>query len=135
MWCFFVVGSLRGAAVGSEWSLRSVAVRLPCAGAVYKGPYPFAEARATILKFALPVLRQGDLPLLGELRFTLEHLLARSGGLARLALFACKKRDSPERTQAGAVDRAWRDLRDGALGIRECEGRQSGSPRSLSERG
>ena len=43
-----------------------------------------------------------------------KHLLARSGGLARLALFACKKRDSPERTQAGAVDRAWRDLRDGA---------------------
>jgi hypothetical protein len=46
-----------------------------------------------------------------------------------------KKRDSPERTQAGAVDRAWRDIRDGALGILECEGRQSGSPRSLSERG
>ena len=47
----------------------------------------------------------------------------KSGGLARLALFACKKRDSPKRTQAGAVDRAWRDLRDRALGILEDEGR------------
>jgi len=65
------------------------------------------------------------LPLLRERRLAVEHLLARSGGLARLALFACKKRDSPERTQAGAVDRAWRDLRDRALGILECEGRQS----------
>jgi len=76
-----------------------------CAGAVYRGPYLFAEARATILKFALPVLRQGDLPLLRERRLAVEHLLARSGGLARHALFAFKKRDSPERTQAGAVDR------------------------------
>ncbi|MEI7788355.1 MAG: hypothetical protein WCI23_06865 [Chlorobiaceae bacterium] len=54
------------------------------------------------------------MPLLRERRVAVEHLLARSGGLARHALFACKKRDSPERTQAGAVDRAWRELRDGA---------------------
>jgi len=106
-----------------------------CAGAVYRGPYLFAEARATFWRFALPVLRQGDLPLLRERRLAVEHLLARSGGLARHALFACKKRDSPERTQAGAVDRAWRDLRDGGLRLLRYEGRQSGSPRSLSERG
>ena len=43
------------------------------------------------------------MPLLRERRLAVEHLLARSGGLARHALFACKKRDSPERTQAGAV--------------------------------
>ena len=77
-----------------------MAVRLPCPG-LFGG---YQERRALLL-FALPVLRQGDLPLLREHRVAVEHLLARSGGLARHALFACKKRDSPERTQAGAVDR------------------------------
>ena len=72
--------------------------------------------------FALPVLRQGDLPLLRERRLAVEHLLARSGGLARHALFACKKRDSPERTQAGAVDRAWLDGRDWGVTIAEMRG-------------
>ena len=101
-------GLLRGAAVGSEWSLRSVAVRLPCAGAVYKGPYPFAEARATILKFALPVLRQGDLPLLREHRVTPERLLAEAEGWHALFLQVfCKKRDS---RVAGARGRGYQGL-------------------------
>ena len=44
------------------------------------GPYPFAEARATILNYALPVLRQGALPHFGEDRFTPERLLAEAEG-------------------------------------------------------
>ena len=52
----------------------------PGAGAVYRGPYLFAKARATILMFALPVLRQGDLPLLRERRVAVECLLVEAEG-------------------------------------------------------
>ena len=62
-----------------------------CAGAVYRGPYPFAEARATILKFALPVLRQGDLPLLLNLGLPLSAFLwKRRAGTAFLLFFLQK---------------------------------------------
>jgi len=56
------------------------------AGAVYRGLSPFAEARAITLTFALPVLRQGDLPLFREHQVTLERLLAEAEGW--YALFA-----------------------------------------------
>ena len=44
MWCFFVVGSLRGAAVGSEWSLRRSGI---------EGALPFRGGAGDFLKIRL----------------------------------------------------------------------------------
>ena len=84
-----------------------------CAGAVYRGPYPFAEARATILKFALPVLRQGDLQLFCEHRVTSERLLVEAEGWHGLfAAFFAKSVTAGELEQEGADIRAWLGVRD-----------------------
>ncbi len=82
----------------------------------YRGLFPFAEARAITLTFALPVLRQGDLPLFGERRFILKRLLAEAEGwYALFAVFFAKSVTARELEQEGAFDRIWRDGLDGFL--------------------
>ena len=63
--------------------------------------------------FALPVLRQGDLPLLREHRFTSERLLAEAEGWHGLfAVFFAKSVTAGELEQEGADIRAWLGVRD-----------------------
>ena len=85
-----------------------MAVRLPCPG-LFGG---YQERRALLL-FALPVLRQGDLPLLQEHRVTSERLLAEAEGWRGLfAVFFAKSVTAGELEQEGADIRAWLGVRD-----------------------
>ena len=62
--------------------------------------------------FALPVLRQGDLPLLREHRFSSERLLVEAEGWHGLfAVFFAKSVTSGELEQEGADIRAWQGVR------------------------
>ena len=63
------------------------------------------QARATIMKFALPVLGQGDLPLFRELRFTPEPACKERRAGAACSFCPAKSVTAWVRTQAGAAER------------------------------